>query len=128
MTTRPIRLSSEQAQAMREHLTAALAILNESDEVSAQASVPRDTSNISAGVAESWKDEDTREKRSRRWACEVDGVRYSSTHQAYLAIYGPDPASHHISWRGRLVEAAIRGEILTDEDGRIWRAIDRKGT
>jgi len=88
---------------------------------------PANSKGSSDGVAASWDDPEVREKRTRRWACEVEGNLYPSVKQACDAL-AYRPRSGHIKWRGRLVEEAAKGgNGLTDESGRIWRVIERTG-
>lgn len=86
----------------------------------------RDTSAISRGVASSWDDPEVRAKRLQRWACVVDGQLFQSTYKACQAL-GHIYDAGHISWRGKLVEAAKRGESVIDVVGREWRVFEFAG-
>lgn len=87
-----------------------------------------DTSNISAGVADSWLDAEIAAKRSKRWACVVDGEIYGSVPEACTSLqYLTEVRNRIIGWRGKLVAAAEKGEALTDELEREWRVFERTG-
>lgn len=86
---------------------------------SAVADVEKAVSSLSDAIAESWKDPETREKRSQRSAVKVSGTQYGSVRKAFTEL--GLPAGECIGFRIRLKAA---GSLKSKKAyGKTWTII-----